>query len=60
MEEKETYNQLQCEKCKSGLIPVYNKNNNKFKLACTHCNYTWDLPITIQLTEGIIIYEETV
>ena len=60
MEEKETYNQLQCEKCKSGLIPVYNKNNKKLQLYCSCCGDNWTIPITIDLNDGIKLYEETI
>jgi len=56
MEEKETYNQLQCEKCKCGLIPIYNQKDRKFKLYCQVCDYTWSIPVTIQLTDGIAVY----
>jgi hypothetical protein len=35
--EKETYCQLQCEKCKCGLIPIYNEKDRKFKLYCQSC-----------------------
>ena len=55
---KETYCQLQCEKCKSGLIPIYNEKDRKFKLYCSSCDYTWNIPITIQLTDGIELYKD--
>lgn len=58
MEEKETYNQLQCEKCKIGLIPVYNKNNKKLQLYCSCCDDAWTFPITLNLDKGIKIYEK--
>jgi hypothetical protein len=56
--EKETYYQLQCEKCKCGLIPVYNKNNKKLQLYCLCCSDTWSIPVTIQLTDGIALYKD--
>lgn len=56
--EKETYYQLQCEKCKSGLIPIYNEKDRKFKLYCSSCDYTWSIPVTIRLADGIVLYKD--
>lgn len=56
--EKKTYCQLQCEKCKCGLIPIYNEKDKKFKLYCSSCDYTWSIPVTIQLTDGIALYKD--
>lgn len=55
---KETYYQLQCEKCKCGLIPIYNEKDRKLKLYCSSCDYTWSIPVTIQLTDGIGLYKD--
>ena len=57
MNKKENYYQLQCNKCKNGLIPIYNKDNKIFKLYCDNCEQSWTVPISISLASGISLYE---
>ena len=52
-----TYNQLQCSKCKFGLIPIYNKENKTFKLYCDNCKQAWTIQVDIGLADGISLYE---
>jgi len=53
---KETFNQIICEKCKGALIAIYNQESKNFKLYCPDCDYSWSMPVTISLTDGLSLY----